>query len=309
MDENIEAVAESAAGTESSNDDIFENLFEGEDFEPQEEDPFEEKAEELPKEEPPEEEKKEEAESEEGEAESAPEMISFVEHGKDFSIPKEAAEGFAKALGIGVDKLIDIYQKGCAFDTQKEKLEAAKGDAAVIEKLAQLRGITANDLRNEISAQIEKIPLDNAVKQIKAEFPGIPESAAQELAKARIGKEEEKPSSQEPETDEKVTEEKAARLREVQLFVANHAAEGITDLPNEVIDIWEKSGISLEKAYESFKNSEKVKELEKKIAAFEKEKAMEKQKNYAKEHSSGSASSAAGQQKMDEFIEGLFKTY
>ena len=37
--------------------------------------------------------------------------------------------------------------------------------------------------------------------------------------------------------------------------------------------------------------------------------AREDQKNYAREHSSGSASSAAGKAKFDEFIEGLFKEY
>lgn len=306
MDENVEAVAESAVGTESSGDDIFVNLFEGEDFGAEETEAFGESTEETPEEELPSQ-KEPEAESEEENTESVSETVSFVEHGKNFEIPKAAAEGLAQALGIGVDKLIDIYQKGCAFDSQKEKLEAAKNDAEVIEKLAQLRGITGDELRNEINAQIEKIPLDNALAQIKAEFPGIPENAAAELAKARVSKTEAKPPET-PKTEEN-TEEKAARLREVEMFTAKHAAEGITKIPNEVIDIWEKSRISLEKAYESFKNSEKVKELEKKIAVFEKEKAMAEQKNYAKEHSSGSASSAAGVQKTDEFIEGLFKTY
>ena len=63
------------------------------------------------------------------------------------------------------------------------------------------------------------------------------------------------------ETKETNTEEKAARLREVEMFRAKHASEGIEMLPNEVIDIWEKTNIPLEEAYKNFQNAEKIKEL------------------------------------------------
>ena len=103
------------------------------------------------------------------------------------------------------------------------------------------------------------------------------------------------------------SEETAARLREVEMFQANHPE--LPALPNEVIELWEKSGISLEKAFERFQNKNKVEELEKKIAALEKENMKKEQKVYAKETSPGSANSAAGKPAVDPFVEGLFAKY
>ena len=306
--ENIEAVAESTAEAESFNDEEFlSGLFDGETFgEEEEKDLF---ADDEPKEEAKteaQEEKEAESEEKPEEAASVPEELSFVEHGKTFSVPKEAAESLATALGISSAQLIDIYQKGCAFDTQKAKLEAAQNDTAVIEALAGMRGMKADDLRAEINSQIAKIPLDKALEQVKAEHPGIPESAAAELAKLRV--EAGKPKAEEPKQQEKNTEEDAARLREVDMFIARHRAEGIDTLPNEVIEAWKKTNISLEEAFGNFKLKTRNEELEKEIAALKKEKAKDDQKEYAKEHSSGSSSSAAGKFR-DEFVEGLFAEY
>ena len=248
----------------------------------------------------------EEPENEPQEGGSGAETLSVTEHGKTFDIPKEAVEGLAGALGITADKLIEIYQKGTSFDAQEAALNAARSDTELIENIAKLRGLEAKDFRAELMGQIKEIPFKKALEEIKNQFPGIDENAAKELAKARTAEKEQKPAEPAKETN---TEEKAARLREVEMFKAKHAAEGIEMLPNEVIEIWEKSGISLEEAYQSFKNAEKINALEKEIAALKKEKAEAEQKAYAKEHSTGSATTSAGTQKFDEFAEGLFKTY
>ena len=247
-----------------------------------------------------------EPENEPEEGESGAETLSIVEHGKTFEVSKEAAEGFANALGITTDKLIEIYQKGVAFDAQETELNTAKNDTALIANIAKLRGLSTEDFRAELGKQLEDIPFNKALNEIKNQFQGIDENAAKELAKARTAEKEQKEPEETKETN---TEEKAARLREVEMFRAKHASEGIEMLPNEVIDIWEKTNIPLEEAYKNFQNAEKIKELEKEIAAFKKEKAEAEQRAYAKEHSTGSAATAAGQQKFDEFVEGLFKTY
>ena len=304
--ENIGTVAESAGEAESFNDEEFySGLFDGEDFNEEEEENLFDEGETEEKEAQPEAQEEKEAESEPEpveEPKEPEEKLSFVEHGKTFSVPKKAAESLAEALGISPAQLIDIYQKGCAFDSQKAKLEAAQKDGAVINELARLRGITADDLRAEINAQIEQIPLDQALAQIKAEHPGIPDGAAAELAKLRI--EAQKPKAEEPKAEEN-TEEDAARLREVDMFISRHAAEGITALPNEVIEAWKKTNISLEEAFQNFKVKARNEELEKEIAELKKEKAKDEQRTYAKEHSPGSSSSAAGKV-ADEFVEALF---
>ena len=311
MDEqNIGTVTESAGEAESFNDaEFLGGLFDGETFAEEEETGLFDEAGETEKEETETVAQEEEAaESEEKPEEGPEEELTFVEHGKQFSVPKAAAERLAGALGLTPNQLIDIYQKGCAFDGQKAKLEAAKNDTQVIEKLAQLRGITSDDLRREINNQIEEIPMKQALEQIKRENPGISEETARELAKFRA--EAKKPKAEEQKEQEAGfdEEETAARLREVEIFTAKHAAEGITKLPNEVIEIWEKSGIPLEAAYESFANKARAEELEKKIVALEKEKAATEQRNYAKDHSPGSSSSAKAKP-VDEFVEGLFKNY
>ncbi|MBR3610044.1 MAG: hypothetical protein IKL57_01080 [Oscillospiraceae bacterium] len=299
---------------ETASNDVFDGLFEGEDFETEEPELFSESGEEPEepqgaKNDPVGESGEPGAKEPENEPQndgSGAETLSVTEHGKTFDIPKEAVEGLASALGITADKLIEIYQKGTSFDAQETALNAARSDTELIENIAKLRGLEAKDFRAELMGQIKEIPFKKALEEIKNQFPGIDENAAKELAKARTAEKEEKPAEPAKETN---TEEKAARLREAEMFKAKHAAEGIEMLPNEVIDKWEKTGISLEEAYQSFKNAEKINALEKEIAALKKEKAEAEQKAYAKEHSTGSAKTSAGTQKIDEFVEGLFKIY
>ena len=247
----------------------------------------------------------EDAESTEKDAESEPEMISFKEAGKEFSAPKEAVEAFAKAVGRSVESIIDVYQKGCNYDKLNERLGEALKDSEAFEKIALTRNMSKEMLRTELLAQLERAEIDNAVARIKAENPGINEEVARELAKFRIN--EQKPKAPPVNEENKDSEETAARLREVEMFQAKHPE--LPALPNEVIELWEKSGISLEKAFEGFQNKNKVEELEKKIAALEKENMKKEQKVYAKETSPGSANSAAGKPAVDPFVEGLFAKY
>lgn len=245
------------------------------------------------------------AESTGKDAESEPEMISFKEAGKEFSAPKEAVEAFAKAVGRSVENIIDVYQKGCNYDKLNEKLSAALKDSEAFEKIAAMRNMQKDALREELLASLDKAEIDKAVARIKDENPGISEETARELAKFRLN--EQKPKAEPVKEESEDSEETAARLREVEMFQANHPELGT--LPNEVIELWEKSGISLEKAFEGFQNKNKVEELEKKIAALEKENMKKEQKVYAKETSPGSANSAAGKPAVDPFVEGLFAKY
>lgn len=301
LETNINSGAESPDLAESHDNDAFIDGFENE-FGFEEE---KEETEEIKEPETPEETKEtEEAESPEKEAESEPEMISFKEAGKEFSAPREAVEAFAKAVGRDAASLIDIYQKGCNFDKLNGKLNDAMKDSEAFEKLAAARNLDKNALRAELMATLERTEFDGVVAQIRKESPGIGEETARELARFRI--EQAKPK-EEPAKEEQNSEEHKARLREVEIFQAKHPDLG--SLPNEVIELWEKSGISLEKAFEGFQAKTRVAELEKKIAEMETKQKKDDQKLYAKEHSPGSATSAAGVTEKDPFLEAFGKDY
>lgn len=302
IETNINSGAESADLAESHDNDAFIDGFNDEfGFEEETEETEETKE---PETTPEETKETEETESPEKEAESEPEMISFKEAGKEFSAPKEAVEAFAKAVGRDAASLIDIYRKGCNFDKLNNKLTEALKDSEAFEKLAAMRNLDKNTLRAELIATIEKSEIDGVVAQIKRESPGIGEETARELAKFRL--EQAKPK-EEPAKEEKNSEDHLARLREVEIFQAKHPDLG--SLPNEVIDLWEKSGISLEKAFEGFEAKARVSELEKELAEMKTKQKKEDQKTYAKEHSPGSATSAAGVTEKDPFLEAFGKDY
>lgn len=301
FENTVETGIETPTGTESSEDDAYMKGFEAEfGIEPSEKEKTEE-----PETEPEPEKEAEAAESDAGEPESEPEMISFKEAGKEFSAPRKAVEAFAKAVGRDAASLIDIYQKGCNYDKLNERLNEALKDSEAFEKVAAVRKLDKETFRTELLATLENAEVDKVVAGIKNENPGISEEIARELAKFRLN--EQKPKAEAQKEEEPDSEEIAARLREVEIFQAKHPELGT--LPNEVIEAWEKSGLSLEGEYERFHNKIRVAELEKKIAEMETEKKKEGQKAYAKETSPGSANSAAGVAEKDPFLEAFFRDY
>lgn len=301
METNVVSGAESPEVAESHSDDEFIEGF-AEEFGIE----FETETEEPTEAEPEEEKEAEAAESGEKEAESEPEMISFTEAGKKFSAPKEAVETFAKAVGRSVESIIDVYQKGCNYDKLNERLNEALKDSEAFEKVAESRRMDKAALRAELLATLENAKIAEVVAKIKEENPGISDNTASELAKFRLN--EQKPKAEAPkEESEQDSEETAARLREIDMFQANHPE--LKELPNEVIENWKNSGIALEEAYKNFRNEIRIPELEKKIAELEKANKLKDQKNYAREHGAGSATTAAGKSAVDPFVEGLFADY
>lgn len=238
--------------------------------------------------------------------ESAPETVSFVESGRKFSAPKEAVEAFAKAVGRSSESLIDVYQKGCNYDKLKAQLEEAKKDGEIFEKLGAVRGITAQQAKEELLANVERIPVEEMAKKILRENPGINKETAKELAQFRI--EQQKPKAEAGKIAEEGSfEETEGRLREIEIFEANHPELGKLD--NAVIEAWEKTGVSLEAAWAAFSAKDEAEKLRAENEKLRRELTLKGQKDYAAGHSPGSATTAAGKPAVDEFVEGLFKEY
>lgn len=213
---------------------------------------------------------------------------------------KEAFFAFAKAAGKKPEEISGILRKGMEFDGMNEKYGKAKGDSEIFEKLAEIRGISAEEMKNEILWALEKAQTEKAIREIMAENPGMNRKTAKELADLR--RKAEKPLAQKPENTAK------ERLSELDKFIAKHSGEKIETLAESVIAEWE-NGIPLETAFEKYMAVLKNTELSSEIEKLKNEQRAEAMKKYAREHTTGSANSAAGASPADEFIEELFKEY
>lgn len=226
----------------------------------------------------------------------------FNEHGMDFSADKKAVEAFAKAVGRRPEEVIRIYENGCRYEKVFEELLEARKDSESFEKLAKLRGLSKEKMKAEIFGAIEKAKTEKIVEKLMEENPGMNRETAVELAKFRINAK--KPEAKEKEVD--MTKKLEAMLREMEIFASRH--RDIENLDNEVIEEWEK-GVPLEKAFLNFYAEAEKKKLIDEIEKMKLEKEKNERKAYMKEHSPGSATSAAGTAVKDAFIEGLFKEY
>ena len=329
MDENAvntEPAAESTgAGTESSESDkdFMRGLF-GEEYEPEENaaESGEPDGEEPEDEEKPavpetgaetEKAKKDPAESKEA-AESTPEKVSFVEHGKTYSVEKEALEKVAAGAGRKLDEFIDLYQKGCGFDALQAKYAEAAKDSEIIDKVAKARGIDPAEARRELVYAADTLPIDNLAAEIMERNPDILESEARRWAQAEIenrrAKEREAEAEKQKEAENgeeaKAAKEREAKLREIEAFeIAHPEIKAGDELPAEVVKAFE-SGKSLEDAWNSFQKEKELAALKEEIEKLKAENAKAEKRRYGTEHSAGSAASGAGAAPKDPFIEGLF---
>ncbi len=208
---------------------------------------------------------------------------------------------FAEAIGEDPKETADIFIKGMEYDSLNEKFGKAKEDTEIFEKLAVLRGISPEEMKNEILWALEKATLEKVVDEILADNPGMNRETARELANFRLGMK--KTENLEPERDNS-----EAMLMELEKFLAAHSAENILNLDNGVIEEWE-GGIPLETAFEKFRLLAERNKLEEEIEKMKADCVKEAQKKYAREFGPGSATSAAGITGADEFAEGLFKEY
>lgn len=329
MDENAvntEPAAESTgAGTASSESDkdFMRGLF-GEEYEPEENaaESGEPDGEEPEDEEKPavpetgaetEKAKQDPAESKEA-AESTPEKVSFVEHGKTYSVEKEALEKVAAGAGRRPDEFIDLYQKGCGFDALQAKYAEAAKDSEIINKVAKARGIEPAEARRELVYAAETLPIDNLASEIMERNPDILESEARRWAQAEIenrrAKEREAEAEKQKEAENgeeaRSAKEREAKLREIEAFeIAHPEIKAGDELPEEVIKAFE-SGKSLEDAWNSFQKEKELAALKEEIEKLKAENAKAEKRIYGTEHSAGSAASGAGAAPKDPFIEGLF---
>lgn len=220
------------------------------------------------------------------------------EHEND---PKlKAVLEFARAIGEEPEEIAEVFIKGMEYDELEKKLCKAKEDGAVFEKLAVLRGISPEEMKNEIIWALEKATVEKTVQEILAENPGMNRETARELANFRLEMNRSK--------DENEDDKSEKMLMELEKFLAAHSEENIINLDNGVVEEWE-SGIPLETAFEKFCLLKEKKEICEELEKMKAEFIKEAQKKYAREFGPGSATSAAGITGPDEFAEGLFKEY
>ena len=223
----------------------------------------------------------------------------FDEHEKN-AVEKAVFE-LAKVLGKKPEEVSAILKKGEEFDGLSEKLGKAKDDSEIFEKLAEMRGISKEEMKEEILWALEKATTEKAIGEIMAANPGMNRETAKELANFRL--ELKKMKAEKPEEDRN-----EAMLSELENFLSKHSGEGIEKISNGVLEEWE-GGIPLETAFEKHRLFKENEKLFAEIEKMKNEKLKEAQRIYAKEHAPGSGTSAAGVSGFDEFVEGLFKEY
>ncbi|MBQ6877969.1 MAG: hypothetical protein IJO22_06175 [Oscillospiraceae bacterium] len=208
---------------------------------------------------------------------------------------------FANAIGEDPGKIADVFIKGMEYDELNKKFGKAREDTEVFEKLAVLRGISPEEMKNEIIWALEKATIEKTVDEIIEENPGMNRETARELANFRLGMKR----KAEDENEEDKSEE---MLLELEKFLELHSAENIHYIDGKVVEEWEK-GIPLEAAFEKFCLLKEKNKLAEEIEKLRADCIKEAQKKYAKEFGPGSATSAAGTSGTDDFIVGLFKEY
>ena len=214
---------------------------------------------------------------------------------------EKAVLELAKVLGKKPEELSEILKKGEEFDGLSEKFGKTKEDSEIFEKLAEIRGISKEEMKEEILWALEKATTEKAVNEIMAANPGMNRETAKELANFRL--ELKKVKAEKPEEDRN-----EAMLYELEKFLSKHSGEGIERISNGVLEEWE-GGIPLETAFEKNRLFKENERLFAEIEKMKNEKIKEAQKIYAREHAPGSGTSAAGISGFDEFVEGLFKEY
>ena len=84
---------------------------------------------------------------------------------------------------IFVSELLEEAENEKKEKTEKE--EKKKEDSEIFEKLAQIRGISKEEMKNEILWALEKAETEKAVQEILEGNPGMNRETAKELAKFR----------------------------------------------------------------------------------------------------------------------------
>ena len=323
---NAEATTESqGAGAASSEGDneFMRGLF-GEEYEPEgaaaesgeptgEKDEDEEKPAEPENGAEPDKAKEDPAESK-GAAESVPEKVSFVEHGKTYSVEKEALEKVAAGAGRKPDEFIDLYQKGCGFDALQAKYVEAVKDGEIIDRVAKARGIDPAKAREELIYAAETLPIDNLAAEIMERNPDIADGEARRWAQAEIENrrakereaEAEKQKEAENSEEARAAKEREAKIREIEAFeIAHPEIKAGDELPESVVKAFQ-SGSTLEDAWRAYQAEKQLAELRAENERLKAEAARAEKKRYGAEHSAGSAASGAGSVSSDPFISGLF---
>lgn len=208
---------------------------------------------------------------------------------------------FARAMGKKPEEIAELLKKGGEAEKTAAEFEKAKADSEIFEKLAEIRGISKEEMKNEILWALGKAQEEKMIFEIMEANPGMNREIAKELANFRLELKKKKPEEKKEHKSEKM-------LLELDEFLERHRGEKIDFLADSVIEEWEK-GKPLEDAFEKFRLFGENKKLLEELEAFRKEKEAAIRRAYINEHSTGSAKTAAGMFVPDEFAAGLFREY
>ena len=236
-----------------------------------------------------------------------PEQENFFEEliGKALAVQKEEELFDGEELEHDEEEEMDleIFEHG-EMSTEKEpeaNEEKDKSDSEILEKFAEFSGFSKEEMKEKILWVMEKAGIEKLAEEIMEENPGMNRKNAEELARFRL-------DAKKVKKEEPKDENWGEKISELDAFLCSHSGETIEKLAEAVVEEWE-SGIPLEIAFEKNRLVLENARLSAEIEQMKAEAERAQHKAYAKEHSPGSATSAAGIAVKDEFVEGLFKEY
>ena len=222
--------------------------------------------------------------------------LEIFEHGEK----KPEISMILESIEKEPEKAAEIWKKGLEAEKIFAEFNEAKGDSEIFERLSEIRGITKEEMKEEILWAMNRAETEAGVLAVMEENPGMNRKTAEELFSFRKGMRKKEEPKKNGSWDEK--------LKELDEFLVKHYEEKIDKFDKKVVEEWE-SGIPLEKAFEAVRLFNENRKMLEEMEVLKSEAEKIKSKVYAREHSTGSATSGAGVLKQDEFIEGLFREY
>ena len=196
-------------------------------------------------------------------------------------------------LGLTKEQAIELAQKGKNYDALNEKYNRLTNDPNLIEltRLANANGMSVNDYLKGLADIQQKADLDNAINDLKKQYPNADEALLTELAQSRLNATKQSQNDQKKQAE---ASRKAEINRQLDVFIKRYPDVNPQTLDRSVYSLMNENYTLLE-AYEIVKAQER----DSKQQAQNTQSIKEKQHMENKTRSMGNTSNQEGEDLSD----------
>ena len=158
-------------------------------------------------------------------------------------------------LGLTKEQAIELAQKGKNYDALNEKYNRLANDPNLIEltRLANANGMSVNDYLKGLADIQQKADLDNAINELKKQYPNADEALLNELAQSRLNATKQSQNDQKKQAE---ASRKAEINRQIDVFIKRYPDVNPQTLDRKVYTLMNENYTLLE-AYEIVKAQER----------------------------------------------------